>query len=89
MDELERDQGRDDVTEAFDDVVRLMIRHLADHGSLTFTAIMCLGRLYRDGPTRLTELAAVEGTTDQPRGYNEQNRHQQRGRGVEHRPGRQ
>lgn len=63
MDELERDQGRNDVTEVFDEVVRLMIRHLADHGSLTFTAIMCLGRLYRDGPTRLTELAAVEGTS--------------------------
>lgn len=63
MDEVERDQGRDEVTEAFDGVVRLMIRHLAEHGTLTFTAIMCLGRLYRDGPTRLTALAAAEGTS--------------------------
>ncbi len=60
---MERDQGRDDVTEVFDEVIRLVIRHLTDHGSLTFTAIMCLGRLYRDGPTRLTVLAAAEGTS--------------------------
>ncbi|GAA3551102.1 MarR family transcriptional regulator [Amycolatopsis ultiminotia] len=44
----EHDQGRDDVTEAFDEVVRLMIRHLADHGTLT-------------------ELAAVEGTSQPSR----------------------
>jgi DNA-binding MarR family transcriptional regulator len=63
MGEMKRDQERDDVTEVFDEVIHLVIRHLTDHGSLTFTAITCLGRLYRDGPTRLTALAAAEGAS--------------------------
>ncbi|MGH3500594.1 MAG: MarR family winged helix-turn-helix transcriptional regulator [Nocardioidaceae bacterium] len=63
MGETECDQGRDDVTEAFDEVIRLVIRHLTDHRGLTFTAIMCLGRLGRDGPTRLTTLGAAEGVS--------------------------
>ncbi|MFB9930991.1 MarR family winged helix-turn-helix transcriptional regulator [Amycolatopsis halotolerans] len=63
MGESERDHGRDDVTEAFDEVIHLMIRHLNDHGSLTFPAITCLGRLYRDGPTRLTALAEAVGAS--------------------------
>lgn len=63
MGEAERGKGRDDVTEAFDEVMRLVIRHLTDHGGLTFTAIMCLGTLDRDGPARLTTLAAAEGVS--------------------------
>ncbi|MYW97390.1 MarR family transcriptional regulator [Amycolatopsis rubida] len=63
MGESECDHGRDDVTEAFDEVIRLMIRHLNDHGGLTFPAITCLGRLYRDGPARLTALAAAVGAS--------------------------
>ena len=63
MGEVERGAERDDVTEAFDEVVRLVMRHLTDHGGLTFTAVMCLGRLDRDGPARLTALAAAEGVS--------------------------
>jgi DNA-binding MarR family transcriptional regulator len=52
---------RDDVTETFDEVIRLVMRHLTDRGGLTSTAIMCLGRLNQDGPARLTTLATAEG----------------------------
>ncbi|MFE2376140.1 MarR family winged helix-turn-helix transcriptional regulator [Streptomyces sp. NPDC059398] len=52
---------QDVVAEAFDGVMRLVIRHLTDHGGLTFTTIMFLGRLDRDGPARLTSLGAAEG----------------------------
>jgi DNA-binding MarR family transcriptional regulator len=63
MGEVEYGTGRDDVTDAFDEVMRLVIRHLTDHGGLAFTAIMCLGRLDRDGPARLTTLGAAEGVS--------------------------
>ena len=63
MGEAERDQGRDDVTDAFDEVMRLVSRHLTEHGGLTFTAVRCLGRLDRDGPARLTALGAAEGVS--------------------------
>lgn len=55
--------GRDDVAGAFDEVMGLVMRHLTDHGGLTFAAVMCLGRLDRDGPARLTALAAAEGVS--------------------------
>lgn len=61
MSEVERGQEPDDVAEGFDEVMRLVIRHLTDHGDLSFTAVMCLGTLDRDGPVRLTALGAAEG----------------------------
>ena len=61
MGETGRDTAPDDVAGAFDEVMGLVIRHLTDHGRLTVTAIMCLGRLDRDGPARLTTLSAAEG----------------------------
>ncbi|WP_328604253.1 MarR family transcriptional regulator [Amycolatopsis sp. NBC_00345] len=63
MGEVEHGKGQDDVAEAVDEVMRLVIRHLTDHGGLTFAAIMCLGRLNRDGPVRLTTLGAAEGVS--------------------------
>jgi len=51
----------DAVAEGFDEVMRLVLRHLTDHTGPTFTAVLCLGRLDRDGPTRLTALGAAEG----------------------------
>ncbi|MFE3682194.1 MarR family winged helix-turn-helix transcriptional regulator [Streptomyces sp. NPDC059095] len=49
------------IAEAFDEVMRLVIRHLTDYRGLTFTTIMFLGTLDRDGPSRLTSLGAAEG----------------------------
>lgn len=63
MHEIGYGTAQDDVTEAFDEVMHLVLRHLTDHGSLTFTAVMCLGRLDREGPARLTALAAAEGVS--------------------------
>ncbi|MDT8912573.1 MarR family transcriptional regulator [Amycolatopsis sp. PS_44_ISF1] len=51
------------VTEAFDEVVRLVLRHLTEPGGPTFTAVMCLGRLDREGPARLSALGAAEGVS--------------------------
>lgn len=53
----------DDVAEAFDEFMGLVIRHLTDRGGPTFSAVMCLGRLDRDGPARLTALGAAEGVS--------------------------
>ncbi|HEY3688223.1 MAG TPA: MarR family transcriptional regulator [Streptosporangiaceae bacterium] len=55
--------GRDGVAEAFDEVMRLVMRHLTEHGGLTATAVMCLGTLERDGPARLKALGAAEGVS--------------------------
>lgn len=52
---------QDVIAEAFDEVMRLVIRHLTDYRGLTFTTIMFLGTLDRDGPARLTSLGAAEG----------------------------
>ncbi|GAA3566715.1 MarR family transcriptional regulator [Amycolatopsis ultiminotia] len=57
------DDGQNDIAEGFDEVMRLVLRHLTDHGGPTFAAIMCLGRLDRDGPARLTTLGAAEGVS--------------------------
>ncbi|SEO45627.1 MarR family winged helix-turn-helix transcriptional regulator [Amycolatopsis saalfeldensis] len=59
---MKRSTG-DDLAGAFDEVFRLVIRHLTEHGGLTFTAVMCLGRLEREGPVRLTALGAAEGVS--------------------------
>jgi DNA-binding MarR family transcriptional regulator len=55
--------GSNEVVQGFDEVARLVTRHLADREGLTFAAITYLRRLDRSGPTRLTTLAAEEGVS--------------------------
>ncbi|PZG16407.1 MarR family winged helix-turn-helix transcriptional regulator [Nonomuraea aridisoli] len=49
-----------DMADAFREVARLVLRHLSVYGDLNITALSTLSRLDREGPLRLTTLAAAE-----------------------------
>jgi DNA-binding MarR family transcriptional regulator len=53
--------GSEQIAEALHQATRLTMRHLVDRAGLTMTAVLVLGRLDREGPMRLTALAAAEG----------------------------
>src|SRR4051794_39047000 len=62
------DLARDDVAFAGDlaltlERVFVVIRRLATYGAVSLPAAAVLGRLLRDGPHRLTALAAAEGVS--------------------------
>ena len=61
MDESQRGNGRDRIAEGLDHAGILVLRHLVDRAGLTATAFQALTRLDREGPIRLTTLAAAEG----------------------------
>lgn len=52
---------REDVVEGFEQVTILIVRHLADRTALNLTASLALDTLNREGPARVTTLAAVAG----------------------------
>jgi DNA-binding MarR family transcriptional regulator len=53
--------NRDDIAEALEQASILMTRHLSDRTALSVTASLALVTLSREGPTRLTALAAASG----------------------------
>ncbi|GAA4617729.1 MarR family transcriptional regulator [Saccharopolyspora hordei] len=53
----------DDVADGLYEVAAFVGRHLLDRHGLSRTAMACLGRLNREGPTRLTALAASENVS--------------------------
>lgn len=54
---------REDVIDFLDDAVDLTIRFLAQREALSVSAAFALNRVGREGPMRLTTLAASEGVT--------------------------
>ncbi|WP_079151876.1 MarR family winged helix-turn-helix transcriptional regulator [Streptomyces sp. RTd22] len=58
--ETESAAAREEVAEALERLAFLAVRHLASR-DISFTAASTLGRLDREGPARLTALAADEG----------------------------
>ncbi|WP_449352307.1 MarR family winged helix-turn-helix transcriptional regulator [Streptomyces shaanxiensis] len=51
----------EEIAGALAEVAGVVIRSLADRRGMSFTTASTLGRLERDGPARLTALAAAEG----------------------------
>ncbi|MBC9725443.1 MarR family transcriptional regulator [Streptomyces sp. TRM68367] len=51
----------EEIARALAEVAGTVVRSLADRRGMSFTAASTLGRLERDGPVRLTVLAAAEG----------------------------
>lgn len=60
MDESERGNDRERIADGLDQAGILVMRHLVDRAGLTATAYQVLTRLSREGPARLTALAAAE-----------------------------
>lgn len=57
------EQRRDCIGETLDQASDLAIRYLSDRSGLTLAAGFVLNRLHREGPSRLTALAAKEGVS--------------------------
>jgi DNA-binding MarR family transcriptional regulator len=57
------DEHREVIGEALDQVTSLVVRHLEDRQRLSLTTVAVLDRLHRDGPVRLTALAAGAGVS--------------------------
>jgi DNA-binding MarR family transcriptional regulator len=56
-------QRRDRIGETLDQSSDLVIRYLSDRSGLSLAASFVLNRLHREGPSRLTALAAKEGVS--------------------------
>jgi DNA-binding MarR family transcriptional regulator len=56
-----RSVSREDVAEGLEQAAILMVRHLSVRAGLGLTASMALGTLDREGPARVTTLAAAGG----------------------------
>jgi DNA-binding MarR family transcriptional regulator len=56
-----RGVSREDVAEGLEQAAILMVRQLFDRAGLKLTAGLALGTLNRDGPARVTALAAAAG----------------------------
>ena len=54
-------QDREDVVEGLEQAATLVVRHLAGGTALSLTALMALSTLNREGPARVTSLAAAVG----------------------------
>jgi DNA-binding MarR family transcriptional regulator len=57
------EQRRDRIGETLDQAGDLAIRYLSDRAGVTLAASFVLNRLHREGPSRLTTLAAKEGVS--------------------------
>jgi DNA-binding MarR family transcriptional regulator len=53
--------SREDVAEGLEQAAILMVRHMSDPTALNLTATLVLGTLHREGPVRVTTLAAPAG----------------------------
>jgi DNA-binding MarR family transcriptional regulator len=56
-----RNLSREGVAEALEQAAILVVRHLSERAGLGLTASMALGTLNREGPARVTTLAAAGG----------------------------
>ncbi|MEW2292928.1 MarR family winged helix-turn-helix transcriptional regulator [Streptomyces sp. NPDC006743] len=63
MDQSHSAPGAQDTARALADLASAVVRALTDRRGLSLTAAATLARLERDGPARLTALAAAEGVT--------------------------
>ncbi|GGI95033.1 MarR family winged helix-turn-helix transcriptional regulator [Streptomyces brasiliensis] len=63
MDHLHSGPPPEDTARALADIGSAVVRALAGRQSLSFTAASTLARLEREGPSRLTALAAAESVT--------------------------
>ena len=59
MKQSDRGVSQDDVAEGLEQAAILLVRHLPDRAALS--ASMALGTLHREGPVRVTALAAATG----------------------------
>ena len=63
MDQPHSGQTPEDTARALAEIASAVVRALAGRQSLSFTAASTLARLEREGPSRLTALAAAESVT--------------------------
>jgi DNA-binding MarR family transcriptional regulator len=61
VEQSDRTGGGDDVAEGLEQAAILMVRHLSDRAALNMTAALAMGTLDREGPVRVTTLAAAAG----------------------------
>ena len=61
MEKSDRGSSREHIAEALEQASILMARHVTARGGLSLTAAMALETLNREGPVRLTALAAAAG----------------------------
>jgi DNA-binding MarR family transcriptional regulator len=57
----DRSGASDDTAEGLEQAAIFMVRHLSDRSALNLTALLTLSTLERDGPVRVTTLAAAAG----------------------------
>jgi DNA-binding MarR family transcriptional regulator len=60
-DQAQWTENREEIAEAINQAAVLMLRHLTDRAGLSITTLSVLATLSRQGPARLTALAAAEG----------------------------
>ncbi len=58
---MDQPEDHETIAELLEEAAVLMLRHLTGHEELSLTAAATLSRLNRQGPQRLTALAASEG----------------------------
>ncbi|MDT5389413.1 MAG: hypothetical protein QOE04_3054 [Mycobacterium sp.] len=61
MEQSSRSVNREDVAEALEQAAILVVRHMSDRAALNLTTSMVLDTLNREGPVRVTTLAAAAG----------------------------
>lgn len=61
MEQSSRVASREDIAEGLEQAAILVVRHLSDRAALNLTASMVLDTLNREGPVRVTTLAAAAG----------------------------
>jgi DNA-binding MarR family transcriptional regulator len=61
MDRSHSGNSREDIAEMLEQASILTTRHITDQAPLSLTAALTLSRLNKEGPIRLTTLAAAEG----------------------------
>jgi DNA-binding MarR family transcriptional regulator len=61
VEQSDRTDSGDDVAEALEEAAILVVRHLSSRAALNMTAALAMGTLDREGPVRVTTLAASAG----------------------------
>ena len=61
MEQSDRSAAGDDSAEGLEQAAILMVRHLSGRAALNLTALLTLSALEREGPVRVTTLAAAAG----------------------------
>jgi DNA-binding MarR family transcriptional regulator len=61
MEQSSRSASREDIAEGLEQAAILVVRHMSDRAALNLTTSMVLDTLNREGPVRVTTLAAAAG----------------------------